>query len=423
MTSIVIGDGSSALIGAAALGVHGATTLLLQGRTAQTVEAQLPLHGGRFRSTQPTTNMETCLGPAEPLNPSRTFLYRDQEARQLPLSMTEVHRLFRSQKRTDAARGWLRARVRNATSSITGNFIEERSYRDWIVRRMGHVAYEELYSSYALSRWGRDGSELSASLARRCHYTDAEENEYCLSGELTAPQLARAACEKLSVSIEEGIDLLSLCVEDGRVSAVETSQGMHPVEGPLFIALPPQAIVRLLGDACSTSIRVDCGYLKTIDACQWMFKSDRTWFDEIHVVDSSSPIQRIVHCPQTGWLLVDLAYGASKEKGPVLRELAKMGVDGLDSAPSFYRTLSNRVPIWHPLSHFRLRRVLSQLHSLGIQPIGGAGLFTEMELNVELDILDRLALDFDYLDVFRELVEPPVRVPDLDARITRFVER
>ena len=159
MSDIIIGE-SSALMGAAALGMHGAATLLFSGSLDGLGTSQPPLRGGRLRTAADPGTFEPLLGALLELDAARSFLYASGKAWPLPLSVTTVHKLFRPGLRRKAARGWIKARIRNATSSMTGSYVEERSYRDWVARRMGDSAYGELYAPYAQARWGMKGEEL-----------------------------------------------------------------------------------------------------------------------------------------------------------------------------------------------------------------------------------------------------------------------
>ena len=64
-----------------------------------------------------------------------------------PDGIEDVPRLFGA----DASRVWgssLERRVRNALVPLTGEGQEERTYRQWVERRMGHGAYEHVYADY-----------------------------------------------------------------------------------------------------------------------------------------------------------------------------------------------------------------------------------------------------------------------------------
>ena len=54
-------------------------------------------------------------------------------------------------------------------AEVVGGGMEERSHKDWVVRRMGEPAWRHLYRSYAERRWGLPSEQLSVSLARMYH--------------------------------------------------------------------------------------------------------------------------------------------------------------------------------------------------------------------------------------------------------------
>ena len=60
-------------------------------------------------------------------------------------------------------------RVRNALVPLTGEGMEERTYRQWVERRMGSGAYRHVYADYAARRWGLPGERLAVGLARLHH--------------------------------------------------------------------------------------------------------------------------------------------------------------------------------------------------------------------------------------------------------------
>ena len=435
---VVIGSGPDALRAAAVLAAGGAKVTLLQSGATPSglTHADLPVGTGLVHvPPEERGAVEEILGPlsaapaADRGVTARGFLAR------LPMSPTDIPRLLPPEAVAPSARRWLGVRARIATAQIIGGGAEERTYRDWVVRRMGAPALQHLYRSYAERRWGAPIDELAASVAR-VHHGLPHEGEPMVPTSGWAAMHARAVSliEGAGGSIQLGADVRGLRVEDGRVVAVALAEGEVPVSGPLWIARAPVVISGWLGEAADSGMRVDSHELGVRHALQVSLRGPSdTLPTELHVLDEGAPFYRVVRHPGLANTAVFHATLAPDAEAPpaemvadrFIRSAREQGLGEFSPEGVRVERIEAHHPVWLIVCHARLRRVLLRWRALGIVGVGRAGLFSPLDAAAQIRVARayRGEADPDQREVHRLYVEPPVRRDDLTAHITRFIER
>lgn len=435
---IVIGRGPDALRAAAVLATAGHAVTLLQDADTASGRARpsLPEGTGRLR-VRPESRalVEQVLGPLAAFPQSSRAVALRGSVRSLPLQPYEVPAMLPGASVAPAAGAWLRARTKNALRQLTGSGTEERSYRDWVVRRMGGPAYEGLYRSYAERRWGLPGDELSVSVARVFHgQGDDLEPSMVAAGEAAAAENAERLIRDAGGTVMTGVSVTGLRLSEGRVAAVLSSAGEHEVEGPLWVARPPSVVVRWLGDQVESGAAVDGGLLVTRAALRVSLRGDTERLPaEVHVLDEGAPFYRVVrpagtqgfavfHAsiadgvePPTPGLIADRFVNAAGELG--LGSFERESVE-VDHAPE-------HSPVWSRVCHSRLRRTLLRYRDWGIVAVGRRGAFGFLDAAEEIALAGQYRDEAspDQREAHRVAVDPPVLQDDLAAHITRFIER
>ncbi len=435
---VVIGAGPDGLRAAAAYATAGAQVLLLQeteqvhGRAAP----HLPEGTGRMRMTEDQRAwVEQVIGSLVEAPDVRRAVLARGAIHALPLSKRAVAQLFQRQALPEVGHRWLGRRLRNALSPFTGEGREERSYQDWVVRRMGEPVFRHVYADYAQSRFGAAPDALSCSVAR-VHHGDEESlshsDQVAGGGPEQSLAFAAAAIESGGGEVRTGVSVLGLVLEQGRVRAVRTEGGDVPVEGLLWIARPPARIAHWLGDGLDAALRYDAAQLHTADAVQVALRGGPEDLpDELHLIGDQASFYRVV-----------TSYGgkghtifhATVEAGAVLDpglparmvvDAARLGLAGFEEAGAVVERLRDHVPIWTERCHARLRRLVLAWEALGIVTVGRQGTFTPMDIASEVVWARSMAASEnpDQREGLRALLEPPVIQADLGASISRFVVR
>ena len=435
---LVIGSGPDALRAAAVLASGGhQVTLLQEGSTPSGLSRpKYPNDAGWMRVTETAWPcVEAVLGPVvEAPDPMRSVTSRGKRYR-LPMKPHHVPQLLEGRTLIPAARAWLRARAKAASSDLLGGGQEERSYRDWVARRMGGPAYHHLYRDYAFRRWAWDPEALSSALAQ-VHHAMPDEGPFQVAGGGYDEVLVSAVrvIEAGGGKIHTGVSVTGLRLEEGRVIAASTTDGEHDVEGEVWLALDAATICRLLGDACTEGMRVDASHLPVAAAAVTAVRGEVDGLpDELHVLDEGAPFWQVV-----------VPYGIEKtaffhstfvnsDSLPPADELVKrcitsaaaLGIGDFSEEGAHVEWLPRWVPIWRKNSHARFRRLLRAWDGMGIVGVGRSGAFSPMDPGTEIALVDRLMRQTqrNQAEIHRQLLDPPVRIDDLNARITRMIER
>lgn len=431
--TIVIGHGPCALRAAGALSLTGqpVTLLLLSPHPLGLADPTLPAGRAAWEAaTADRKEAEGILGALRPADDLRVGIQSDSDLRSLPLSVTQVHQLFPSGSRRAAAQSWLRARGRNGLAELIGGGQEERSYRDWVVRRMGAPAWEELYSPYVRRRWAPEADDLSASLARRVHGPTTETPRWVpADGRSASLEHARAAIRASGGEIKLGVQVHRLGLSDGQVDSVDTHDGKVSVDGPLYTTVAPGHLATWLGDALPGTVRHDATHLEAAPMAVVGMRAQRPGApDEVHILASQARFWRTVAVPGSDGrraFHVTLPAGqVPPDAGELIQEVATSARDlgwEVDPEEATVDILEDWVPRWTATGHARMRVVSRAFREVGVHGVGRAGAFADLDPPAEVAYARHVARD--PLAVWRRLAAPPVRAADLGARITRFLCR
>lgn len=439
---LVIAAGPDGLVAAAALAAAGHAALVLQAGPgdAGLPEGVFAVEPERFALPPRLAELASrVLGPLEPCPAPRRGLAVAGRCVALPMSPSDVAGLLPADVRRPAAGEWLRSRLRNGLAEVVGGGQEERSHRDWVVRRMGAPAWRALYAPYALGRWGADSDSLSSVLARRTHALPSTPLGLRVSGGARSGWAAAAAAVRAAGGeLQTDVSIDRLEVVDGRVARVHLADGASiAASGGLWIAAPPAQIAGWLGAALPNAAAVEANRLPAADAVRICFPGaslpslgDQP-LDELHLIGGDPGIWRVTS--HVGHGLVVHATAPMGAPPPdtagwaprIAARLASLGATGLDPGASTTATLPAWEPVWLRSAHARLRTVLVAWEALGIVAVGRGGAFAPLDVGAQLALAHHVQQDGGpaLLEAQRLLVQAPARLDDLAARITRFVER
>jgi len=435
---VVIGNGPDGLRAAASRSMDGEPVLLLQeaqtahGRTAPTI----PEGTGRMAlSPEQRVDVEAVIGPLVDAPDVRRAILARGQLRSLPLSKIAVAQLFEANALPEVSRRWLERRVRNALTPLTGEGREERSYRDWVVRRLGEPVFAHLYSDYAAARFGAPAGDLSCSVARVVHGDAAASARAGLvagGGPAESLDAAIARIEQSGGEIRTGVDIRGLELKAGRVVGVKTGDGAIKLDGALWIARPPAQLAAWLGDALDPRLHHDARALQTADAVQIALRGGPPDLpDEVHLVGERASFYRVVTTyggQRCAVFHATVPSGEPLDAGlpaRVAADAARLGLHGFEEAGAVVERLVDHVPVWTERCHARLRRLVLAWEGFGIVTVGRQGTYTPMDIGQEVVwALTMGATDQpDQREGLRVLLEPPVLQPDLRASVSRFVAR
>ncbi len=356
----------------------------------------------------------------------------------LPLSRLRLREILPEGEYLRSLGDQARARAKVILRHFVGGGAEERTYRDWVVQRYGSLTYESLHAPYARNRWG-DPGVLNVSLAR-LHHAAVEEVPRVALGD--SP---RAGWEALCAGIqsEEGVEVESLGVKDGRVRQLRTAEGSRDVDA-LYCACPVAQVLAWLGDEVEAGLKWDVSRLPHRHRVQVAFPViggedvTRGLPEEIHVVHADAPFFRLTR-PEAlpgagdlaGWLVAHLSMGPSDRRwslsdtdlcNVVAEGLASLGLHvfvGEGRVERFRAYDPGWVGPWHPVQI----RVLAALEALGITMVGRVGGYRWLDPGQELAV--GMALGSEEAshprEIFRVLADPPVRALDEDTSLDAFV--
>lgn len=432
---VVIGNGPSALRAAAALSTGDwRVTLITSGPDASGLGApELAQDSGRLRvAPEHRALVEQVLGPLRESAPLRRALQVRGNRFDLPLHRAEVARLFPVGALGGAAQSWVTTRTRNALSQVLGGGAEERTYRDWVVRRMGGPAYHHLYRSYAERRFGAAAEDLASSVARVFHGGPEDGQLFQAEAADTSANAARLL-QSNGGRVVVG-QVRALRVEEGRVVGVVLADGEVEVKAPLWIARSPRVIARWLGEEHGAPLRVDSDQLRVGRAVAVALRGPTEGLpDELHVLDEGAPFWRVVpHPHQPGVAIFHFTLGPDAEVPPgalvVDRVRSATGALGLGEFSAEGATVQSQAehrPVWLEVGLARLRRVQLRWRDLGIVGVGRAGTFAPLDAAEEIAhaAVLRDEANPDQRELHRAYLAPPVKQDDLDSHITRWLTR
>jgi len=422
---LVVGPGHEAGMVAATLAATGATVTLV--RTAPGLPPELACARGATWRAEPEHAAigARVHGPTTPATSVAVGVFVAGAPRVLPLEPWTMGAILPTGHRRSAARSWLRARARNALSVVVGGGQEERTYRDWVVRRMGAPAYDLLYADYAERRWGRQGDHLSASLARVAHSpalatsrvqpTDVRDH---------GAERTEALLSTLGVEVHAS-EVRRFHIQGKRIGTVELADTfLDTTDHTVWSTLSPAQTADCLGADCPPTARHLAASLGSLAAGRVRLSHARSGIgDELHILDPA-PCWRFVRAPDAPdhWL-VSFTGSPSSATLEDIRDFAVQG--GLvDSGSRIVASgaLPGGEPVWGPVDHARLRTVLDTWRPLGLHSTGSAGTLTPLDPTSLVAHVQHLLKEGagGLQEAWRTIAAPPTRVDDLGARITHF---
>ena len=437
MSGIVLGWGPSGVRAAAALG-EGALLLDPSNSPGGREHPEIPEDLG-CAPVQTAEAVAKFYGEAPQVSgEARRALWVGGRLVELPLSRLRLKEILPEGEYLRSLGDQAKARAKVILRHFVGGGAEERTYRDWVVQRYGHLTYESLHAPYARNRWG-DPDALNVSLAR-LHHAAIEETLRVALG--ASP---RAGWEALCAGIqcELGVEVESLEVVDGRVGLLRTARGSRVVDG-LYCACPVAQVLAWLGDELEAGLRWDVSRLPHRHRVQVAFpviggeEVTCALPEEIHVVHADAPFFRVTRPDAlpgggelAGWLVAHLSMGPSDRRwslaagdlcAVVAEGLASLGLhvfEGEGRVERFRAYDPGWIGPWHPVQI----RVLAALEALGITMVGRVGGYRWLDPGRELAVGMALGRDGAPMprEIFRVLADPPVRALDEDTSLDAFV--
>lgn len=433
--AVVIGSGVDGLRAAAMLASTGAQVQLFQeSETAHGLaHPSLPegsghvVVDGTFRGAA-----ESVMGSLTSTPTPRRWIAKNGALQSLPMSRRSVAGLFEADERPDAGLRFLERRVRNNLIPLTGEGQEERTYREWVVRRMGDPLYRYAYASYAQRRWGLQGDMMSVAVARAFHNPrDQPEPLVPKQGAESALHHAVSVIEANGGEIITSANVRGFVVEDGRVVAVRVGRRRIGVgDQPVWVARTPSVIAGWLGESLSSGGHVDASCLQVHDRVRIVMQAGAAMEgEEVHLLDADvAPFRIVQPAEHPGCIAIDLTISPF-EPDPAAEDVASVArrLGWTDADPTTARVERHHewVPLWAPVIHPRLRRLSLAFRALGVVAVGRRGTFAPIGIGTELMLAARYAgdPDPDQREAMRVLLAPPVKDEDLDASFRDFIWR
>jgi len=220
------------------------------------------------------------------------------------------------------------------------------------------------------------------------------------------------------------------------IRSVQLDGRVCEVDAPIWVAVDPIQSCDGLGDACTSSLRVDASYVRLFPSVAIALSGAVDDLpDELHVLDGEPdvPFWRVSRPRGTQNIaLFEITVptqGAVLDEDALLKQVvsaaARLGLGEFSKAGAFIERLEHWMPSWSRNSHARLRRTLRVWAPLGIVGVGRSGLFAELDPGEEVHLAMKMAedVDPDQAEVHRLYLDPPNRLDDLGARITRWIVR
>lgn len=436
---IVIGAGPDALRAAAVRASQGDAVLLLQAGPSPSglVHPELPQDTGRMRVADGHRQLtEQVLGAlVEAPDNGQGVLVRGQVL-WLPLGRRQVPGLVPPAHLLPFVRSYVDARSRSRASEVVpGSGREERSYRDWVVRRMGEPAYRLLYQGYATRRFGAAADDLSVTAARHYHGNPDPGPHQVAGGRPHVALLEAETCiRQAGGAIRTGVQVEALEVDGGRVVAVRLVGGERILaEGPVWVACPPRQVVEWLPHAEVETVQHDAQRLASADLRVVCLKGEVDGLPEVlHVLDDAGFWQVVTPygIKEYALFLSTLPSEApDEEPAAVARSVAddarRLGLGDFELDGARIERIRGHQPVWSAGCHVRFHRVVDRLSALGVVLVGRTGAFGPLDAGEEIALASAYvgAESPDQREALRSIAEPPVRLPDLRSTVRRFIER
>ncbi|MEE2752084.1 MAG: hypothetical protein VX519_11700, partial [Myxococcota bacterium] len=255
MPSIVIGGGPSGVRAAASIG-EDAILLERDSLPGGWGRSGLPEDVGWVRGNLDVRLAIERLYGGAPVRPpdsmSRQLSVRGRLV-DLPLSPVSVKHVLPEGQHLHAIQDQVLSRARIVAQRFIGGGFEQRSYRDWVVQHFGEVTFDSLHAPYARARWG-EPETLNASIARVHHGVEGAGQAFGLGKD---PAAGWETLVGQVGTVETGVEIRSLEVQEGKVSRVLTEEGAIPVSDGLYCAASMAEVLAWLGDAVDSTARLD----------------------------------------------------------------------------------------------------------------------------------------------------------------------
>jgi hypothetical protein len=436
---LVIGHGPDALRAAAALAAGGEAVCLVQCGPGEAGlrHPEMPVDPGLLRvSDEDRAAVESVLGPLVEAPGLERSLSLGGHRHPLPLSHDGLLRVLPGAARRSVVGQLLRSRMRNTAADLVGGGQEERSHKDWVVRRMGGPAWELLYRGYAERRWGLPSEELGATMGRVYHGGEDPGPHRVVGG---GQGVALAHCAELvrqaGGQILSGAVVSRLVVEGGKVAAVELADGRRlSTQGqPLWVTVSPAVVAGWLGQSMPVPLQGDAAWLGAATALRVGLRGSTGGLAlETHVADAGAPFWRVVRPYGQEDLAVfhsTAAAGEAVDEAALVRQTveaaSRLGLGDFSAQGAKVEVIPGWQPAWRTTTLVRHRYILLYYRSIGLVSLGRAGSLAALDPGEEL----RLALHLrgqtspDQVEAIRVYASPPVKVADLHASMRAFVAR
>ena len=179
-------------------------------------------------------------------------------------------------------------------------------------------------------------------------------------------------------------------------------------------------------------MRVDADHLPVAHAAVTALRGEVDGLpDELHVLDEGAPFWQVV-VPygiektaffHTTFINSDALPPASELVRRCAASARALGIGDFSEEDAHVEWLPRWMPVWRQGSHARYRRLMRTFQDMGIVGVGRSGAFSPMDPGTEIALVSRIMADGDQPEAHRVLLDPPVRIEDLNARITRMIER
>jgi hypothetical protein len=434
---VILGGTPAALRAAAFLAGRGAAVRYLGvDATGPSPRSEAPFESGAFavgRAPDDVPRLETVFGTLSPFVPRRALLFEGRTW-DLPLSPATLARMLGARGAARLAAGVVQARARRRLGNVFDMGLEERSYVDWLERRLGPVLVQRVFGPYARKRYGADPADLTAWLAWATHAGAGPVRYVTPAG--TAAAREHAARDRIldaGGEILEGVAIEGVEVEKGRITGVCTDVGREHVDRLLLVDEAPRASTPWLpDDVAGEAWRFDAGRLDTAHEVRVTFAAALNDLPfELHVVDAHLPFWRVTrpsllpegHCDER--VAVDLTLSGVDPlwcgTDGALAEAVRGALSGLvdvELSGAVVARVRDGVPIHRLTSQPSLVRRLDVCDALGWVGVGARGAFRHLDPALELallaGVLDTAPPDGRAVwqrEVHRNLFERPVRLP------------
>lgn len=437
---VVVGSGPDALRTAAALAHIGHQVHLVQQSDTPSGlrHPDLPVGTGLIQVAPEHRQIaEAVLGPlVEGPDPERSVV-ANQCIERLPLGLGGMRRAMPRSVLWGVGKNWLRARGRNAMAEVVGGGMEERSHKDWVVRRMGEPAWHHLYRSYAERRWGLPSEQLSVSLARMYHGgVDDSAVQVVGGGYDQALEQAEKCLLAAGGTVSCGHPVTRVECKDGRVRSVHLGdESIIDFDGHLWVCAAPKEVSGWLGEQLPVGIQNHAKRCVQLSATRVALTGEtRDMPMELHILDDRASFWRVTSpygIENVAVFHLTHPVGSNEEPDDavlaqrIADEAAAIGIRGFDAQDARVDRLPAWQPQWGPVAHSWIRTVLKQWSEMGIMAVGRGGAMAALDPGQEIGLVIHLAnagLEGQQ-EIHRVHTHPPVAPLDLEARLSRFVVR